>query len=108
MANCAHSYSQILPFVIPITYFLILPRPDRFVGRDFSVAEEDDFDNAPMTASYTPLPRGEEDAVSVTESETVVKTPVALSMEDKWRLAKPMLIKYMLPLCESLRSRLAC
>ncbi|KAJ8463342.1 hypothetical protein ONZ51_g10318 [Trametes cubensis] len=91
--------SSILPFIIPITYFLILPRPDRFVGRDFSAAEEDDFDNAPMTASYTPLPRGEdEDTVPVTEPEAAVKAPIALSMEDKWRLAKPMLTKYMLPL----------
>jgi battenin len=28
------------------------------------------------------------------------KVPVSLSAADKWRLVKPMLLKYMLPLCE--------
>ncbi|KAI8974779.1 batten's disease protein Cln3 [Trametes punicea] len=91
--------SAILPFVIPVTYFLILPRPDRFAGRAFAAEDGDDFDDAPITASYAPLPRGEEDdSLPVTESEATVKAPFALSMEDKWRLVKPMLTKYMLPL----------
>ncbi|KAI0353972.1 batten's disease protein Cln3 [Trametes cingulata] len=91
--------SSILPFVIPLTYFLILPRPERFIGRAFPIPEDDDMDSAAMTTSYAPLPRGEdEDDVPVTEPEAAVKAPVALSMEDKWRLAKPMLTKYMLPL----------
>ncbi|OSD04986.1 batten's disease protein Cln3 [Trametes coccinea BRFM310] len=90
--------SAILPFVIPLTYFLVLPRPDMFAGRTFAPEGDDDIDDAPMTASYTPLPRGEEDTVPVTEPEAIVKAPIALSMEDKWRLAKPMLTRYMLPL----------
>ncbi|KAI0667306.1 batten's disease protein Cln3 [Trametes maxima] len=91
--------SSVLPFVIPVTYFLILPRPDQFAGRSFPAADEDDLDNAPLTASYTALPRDDGDAAPrETELETAIKAPIALSMEDKWRLAKPMLTKYMLPL----------
>ncbi|KAI0375973.1 batten's disease protein Cln3 [Pilatotrama ljubarskyi] len=91
--------SSILPFVIPLAYFLVLPRPERFIGRAFPVPEEDDLDSAAMTTSYAPLPRGEdEEDVPITEPEATVKAPIALSMEDKWRLAKPMLTRYMLPL----------
>ncbi|KAI0641301.1 batten's disease protein Cln3 [Trametes meyenii] len=89
----------VLPFVIPITYFFILPRPDQFAGRSFSPEDEDGLDNAPLTASYTALPRDDEDAAPRgSDPETAIKAPISLSMEDKWRLAKPMLTKYMLPL----------
>ncbi|KAI0628073.1 batten's disease protein Cln3 [Trametes polyzona] len=92
--------SSILPFIMPLTYFFVLPRPDRFAGRTFAVNEQDDNDDsAALSASYLPLPRGEEeDAVPVTEAEAAVKAPIALSLSDKWRLAKPMLTRYMLPL----------
>lgn len=91
---------QILPFIIPITYFFVLPRPDKFSA---GATYDDDTEGA-LSAHYTRLPNevvDEEDAVPVTESEAHVTAPIALSMEDKWRLAKPMLTKYMLPLCES-------
>lgn len=55
-----------------------------------------------MSASYVPLARSEdEDTAREVEAETILKASVALSIEDKWRLAKPMLTKYMLPLCKS-------
>ncbi|KAF9238938.1 batten's disease protein Cln3 [Melanogaster broomeanus] len=72
--------SSILPFVLPITYFF------------------------PAPTSYTPLPVDEPDVsvVGVTEGDTLLgqpsKVPVFLSPVDKWRLVKPMLLKYMLPL----------
>ncbi|KAI0767514.1 batten's disease protein Cln3 [Fomes fomentarius] len=90
--------SSILPFIIPITYFFILPRPDSFSA---GATYDDDAEGAPLAAHYTRLPNeaaDEEDAVSVTEIEAHAMAPIALSMEDKWRLAKPMLTKYMLPL----------
>ncbi|KAI0765947.1 batten's disease protein Cln3 [Trametes elegans] len=91
--------SSILPFVIPATYFFLLPRPEMFVGSAFSsIEDEDDLDSALMTASYTPLPRGEDEAAPVTEPEATAKTTIALTIEDKWQLAKPMLARYMLPL----------
>ena len=90
---------QILPFVIPITYFFILPRPDRFSRAE---PEDDDAESAPLSASYTRLPNEEtvEESVPVTEGEAIATAPIALSMQDKWKLARPMLTKYMLPLCE--------
>ena len=49
------------------------------------------------STEYTPLPTSED------ENGTTVSGPsriVALSASDKWRLVKPMIPKYMLPLCE--------
>ena len=36
----------------------------------------------------------------MTEGEAIATAPIALSIQDKLKLAKPMLTKYMLPLCE--------
>jgi len=38
-----------------------------------------------------------------TEISVESKVTVGLSAADKWRLVRPMLLKYMLPLCEHLR-----
>lgn len=84
---------QILPIVLPLTYFLLLPRPVAFM-------------DSPSPGSYTPLPEEDPDisAVEVTEGDTLLgqppKIPVFLNARDKWRLVKPMIFKYMLPLCK--------
>ncbi|TFK80381.1 batten's disease protein Cln3 [Polyporus arcularius HHB13444] len=90
-------FSSILPFVIPVTYFFILPRPDKFSAIS---SDDEDAEGAPLTASYTRLPNEEavEESVPITEGEAIATAPIALSMQDKWKLAKPMLTKYMLPL----------
>ncbi|KAF8452454.1 batten's disease protein Cln3 [Boletus edulis BED1] len=83
--------SAILPFVLPLTYFLLLPRPPAFM-------------DSPSPGSYTPLPEEDPDihAVEVAEGDTLLgqppKVPVFLTAGDKWRLVKPMVLKYMLPL----------
>ncbi|KIK97940.1 hypothetical protein PAXRUDRAFT_824409 [Paxillus rubicundulus Ve08.2h10] len=83
--------SAVLPFVLPATFFLLLPRPAEFE------------DSAP-SGSYAPLPADEPraSAVEVTEGDTLLgqppKVPVFLSPRDKWRLLKPMVLTYMLPL----------
>ncbi|KAH9848813.1 batten's disease protein Cln3 [Lenzites betulinus] len=88
--------SSVLPLIIPLTYFFVLPQPERFVGGEFS-AEEDE--GSAMSASYVPIPNSEdENGVLEVVPEVAVKAHVALSLQDKWRLAKPMLAKYMLPL----------
>ncbi|EIW54652.1 batten's disease protein Cln3 [Trametes versicolor FP-101664 SS1] len=90
--------SSILPFITPLTYLFILPQPEAFVGRSFETGD-DDSEDAAVSASYVPLARSEdEDTAREGEPETMLKASVALSIEDKWRLAKPMLMKYMLPL----------
>jgi battenin len=91
--SLANFPSQVLPFVIPLTYFLLLPRPDVFSSLVISDAEE-----AVPSSEYTQLPVSEED-----EGEAVVETaPLkakTLTMSDKWELLKPMLPRYMAPLC---------
>ena len=52
---------------------------------------------------YTPLPTDEDE--STTNGYHHSRT-VALSASDKWQLVKPMIPKYMLPLCEWLFARL--
>ena len=90
---------QVLPFVIPITYFFILPRPDRFSPR---IVDDDETGGAPLSGSYTRLPNEDDadDSVPITEAEATATMPIALSLHDKWRLARPMLTRYMLPLCK--------
>ncbi|KAI0074590.1 batten's disease protein Cln3 [Panus rudis PR-1116 ss-1] len=88
--------SSIMPFMLPLTYFFVLPRPADFtnISTHYSEAEEDEETNDP---AYTPLPTDEISAPEVAEALSS-KVGVALSLQDKWRLVKPMLPKYMLPL----------
>ncbi len=99
MQRLTSGLCQILPFVIPVTYYCILPRPDKFSAIS---SDDEDAEGAPLTASYTRLPNEDavEESVPITEGEAIATAPIALSMQDKWKLAKPMLTKYMLPLCE--------
>ena len=59
------------------------------------------------TVPYTPLssPQDEEHSHvfnDPTTEEFGIKRNVALSVADKWKLAKPLIAKYMLPLCKCL------
>lgn len=91
----AHIASQVLPFILPLAYFLLLPRPAAFMHQSSST-------------SYTLVPADDleteiDDDLSAqddVESRVEPKVTVRLSAADKWRLVKPMLLKYMLPLCE--------
>ena len=62
--------------------------------------------DSPSPGSYTPLPEEDPEipAMEVTEGDTLLgqppKVPVFLTAGDKWRLVKPMILKYMLPLCK--------
>ncbi|KAI0305535.1 CLN3 protein-domain-containing protein [Multifurca ochricompacta] len=69
--------SSVLPFVIPLAYFLLLPRTDAFS----SLVLPDIEDATPPLSEYTQLPVSEEDA------------------GEPWQLVKPMLPRYMAPLC---------
>ena len=57
-------------------------------------------DAAPTASEYTQLPVSEEDAEAV--AETAPLKTKALSFKEKWELLKPMLPRYMLPLCKFL------
>ncbi|KAG6333470.1 hypothetical protein ID866_5619 [Astraeus odoratus] len=85
--------SSVLPFALPVTYFFILPRPSSF------------YDAAP-SALYSALPVDDTEAstMELPEDQALLnsetKTAVFLTAADKWRLLRPMIFKYMLPLCE--------
>ncbi len=86
---------KILPFVIPLTYFLLLPRPHAF-----SALVLPELENSTSSRSeYTQLPVSEEDA-GVAVVEPAPLTTKALSLGDKWQLLKPMIPRYMMPLCK--------
>ncbi|KAI0059950.1 batten's disease protein Cln3 [Artomyces pyxidatus] len=90
--------SAILPFTIPLTYFLLLPRPASFSSAHLPSAYDDESIGAPLTAPYTPLPVDEDDDASVPDSAELHKSVGPLSLSDKWSLAKPLLLRYMFPL----------
>jgi len=88
---------EVLPLTIPLVYFFLLPQPWSASNQE---EEADDMELLMASSTgYTPLPTDE------TEGRTIdhhhLKT-VDLSASDKWRLVKPMIPKYMLPLCEYL------
>nr|GAT43301.1 batten's disease protein [Mycena chlorophos] len=82
--------SSVMPLIIPLTYFFLLPQPAEFLGTE---------DHA-STTPYTPLATGDEDLAG--EEEGSIRAPakhaVYLTASDKWRLVRPMLFRYMLPL----------
>jgi battenin len=57
-------------------------------------------DNTPSTSEYTQLPVSEEDAGEAVADSAPLKTK-ALSIGEKWQLLKPLLPRYMAPLCMS-------
>ncbi|KAI6015037.1 batten's disease protein Cln3 [Pisolithus orientalis] len=86
--------SSVLPFVMPLTYFLLLPRPAAFLDPTTSIAYSAlPFDDPEIPTIDT------SEASSLLENEPKSEA-VFLTAADKWRLLKPMLFKYMLPLCE--------
>lgn len=89
-------FLQILPLVIPLSFFFLLPHQDKF-----ACFKDDALDTS---NEYAPLPVSED--VDMADEGLITSTglekAVALSVADKWTLAKPLLAKYMLPLCESL------
>ena len=87
--------TEVLPLTIPLVYFFLLPQPS------FTPNQEEEVDGTELLATsstgYTRLPTDEGGSLAIKHhrSETIT-----LSASDKWRLVKPMIPKYMLPLCE--------
>ena len=90
---------QVLPIIIPITYFFLLPSPLTFL----SFPSDTSALLSPPAGEYTPIATVEDELLGEEEGTLSPgpKRGVALSLADKWRLVKPLLGKYMLPLCES-------
>lgn len=100
-----------MPLVIPLTYFFLLPAPSAFLYHDTLTSAYEDFTSpvaALSAAPYTPLATSEDqDGEEEGALSSGPKRNVALSAADKWRLVKPLLPKYMLPLCKYLLSNRA-
>ncbi|KAF8639182.1 hypothetical protein AX17_001668 [Amanita inopinata Kibby_2008] len=85
--------SSIFPAIIPLSYFFLLPLPSAFVAS--GVYEEHVIPPPSLSAlPYAPLPFNEDEDILPADP----KKGVTLSASDKWRLVKPLLLKYMLPL----------
>ncbi|TFK31683.1 batten's disease protein Cln3 [Crucibulum laeve] len=96
--------SSVLPLVIPLTYLLLLPPPASFLSTltpDPSNYFADTISPSavPPITPYTPLASAPDEEGE--EEGTLPAGPkrgVALSAADKWRLVRPMVARYMLPL----------
>lgn len=95
--------SSVLPFVLPAIYFGLLPDPTTIA----TTVPDDEYDNESMaespTVSYAPVPTMEVSADednSATAAEDEAQHKVALTKSEKLCLVKPLLIRFMLPLCE--------
>lgn len=86
---------------MPLTYFFLLPQNTAFLSSS-TLANYEEQTNPSQVIPYTPLATTEEGDEG--EEEMLPPKPekkFALSLDDKLRLVKPLLLKYMLPLCES-------
>ncbi|KAJ3500771.1 hypothetical protein NLJ89_g9644 [Agrocybe chaxingu] len=93
--------SSIMPSVIPLTYFLLLPHASAFLTHSAPATYQDAFSPPPALSAlpYTPLAAAiDEEGEEEGTLPPGPKRGVALSAADKWRLVKPLLGKYMVPL----------
>lgn len=88
---------QVMPLVIPLTYYFLLPTTAVFMfsGRTAAYDEDTPSSDSVTVLRYTPL-SGEEEGSTVPSA----KMSTSLAFMDKMRLVRPLLLKYMLPLCE--------
>ncbi|KAF9463263.1 batten's disease protein Cln3 [Collybia nuda] len=91
--------SSIMPFIIPLTYFYLLPHNSAFLSLSPADDEESTSPSGDSSLPYTPLPSAEDqDGEEEGSLPPGPRKGVSLSPSDKWRLVKPLLLKYMLPL----------
>lgn len=92
---------QVLPFVTPLAFLFLLPSPSSFSSSS----------SGDIEAAYSPIPTivvddGETQAPHESVPEDLSPTPPVLprrstlSGKDKWRLVRPLLWKFMAPLCK--------
>jgi battenin len=98
----------VLPFVLPLVWFLLLPLSAS--NLDPSVDPAGTFQTSISREDYVAVPTDEVDDGNpispALNPETPMPAKTSLSLQDKWHIVKPLLGKYMLPLCECGSSRL--
>ncbi|KAG6909736.1 hypothetical protein DXG01_015724 [Tephrocybe rancida] len=87
--------SSVLPFIIPLTYFFLLPRDADFSRASrFSQYDDDTSISSESTLTqYTLIPSAE----GSIEEVGLRKRGTSLTLSDKWRIVRPSIVKYMLP-----------
>ncbi|KAL9709372.1 battenin CLN3 protein [Leucoagaricus gongylophorus] len=93
--------SSVMPLAIPLTYFFFLPPNKAFLFSHHPASYEVPTSSSEAVSGllYTSLATNEEEVREEEDALTSLpKRKVALSLDDKWRLVKPLLTKYMLPL----------
>ncbi|KAG6909730.1 hypothetical protein DXG01_015718 [Tephrocybe rancida] len=89
---------EIMPFIIPLTYFFLLPHRSAFLYTTSSSAYDAASPSEETTLAYTPLPAAED---HVGEEEGVMppgpKRGMSLSASDKWRLGIAPTLLYPVP-----------
>ncbi|KNZ79124.1 Protein BTN1 [Termitomyces sp. J132] len=94
--------SSVLPFIIPLTYFFLLPPSSAFPHSSPSSPYED-YTSSPLESTLTL----DSDAKSYVEDLGIRnRSGVSLTLSDKWRIMKSSIVKYMLPACEISFSKL--
>jgi len=93
-----------MPLIIPLAYFLLLPHSLSFLYSVTPTVYEDTLSPPPSLSAlpYTPIALDEDKDKEEGTHALGPKRGVSLNANDKWRLVRPLLLKYMLPLCRHL------
>ncbi|GAW10360.1 batten s disease protein Cln3 [Lentinula edodes] len=91
--------SSVLPFIIPATYFFLLPSSSTFLYTSIPPSGYESPNVQGSTLPYTPLAATEEELGEEEGSfRAGPRKNVSLTFNDKVRLVRPLLTRYMLPL----------
>ncbi|KAF7762224.1 hypothetical protein Agabi119p4_8817 [Agaricus bisporus var. burnettii] len=91
--------SSIMPVVIPATYYFLLPHSTAFLSSHTPATHDGEVSPAEAASDHFYISLTADDDP---EEERILapgsKRKIDLTLDDKWRLVQPLLLKYMLPL----------
>ncbi|KAJ3552023.1 hypothetical protein NM688_g4377 [Phlebia brevispora] len=90
--------SAVMPLTIPVAYYFLMPHPEDFASLPLPSDYEEEAVAITSTVPYTPIPTSDVDDDRSADIRAQAEKNVALTVSDKWKLVKPLLPKYMLPL----------
>ncbi|TFK25408.1 batten's disease protein Cln3 [Coprinopsis marcescibilis] len=92
--------SSVMPFIIPLTYYCLLPHSSAFLNAVTPTVFDDTFSPPPALSAlpYTPIDHDDDDGEEEGTHAPGPNKSVHLSIRDKLRLVKPLLWRYMMPL----------
>ncbi|KAH6891774.1 batten's disease protein Cln3 [Coprinopsis sp. MPI-PUGE-AT-0042] len=92
--------SSIMPLIIPLTYFKLLPSQSAFLNSITPTVFDDAFSPPPARSAlpYTPVALDDEEGEEEGSHAPGPIKSMHLTMRDKFQLVRPLFFKYMLPL----------